>query len=402
MTGQIILGVGGGIAAYKVASLLRLITESGAQVTVIPTEAALRFVGEATWAALSGQPVRTQLWQDVHAVPQVSLAKSARLLVVAPATADLIARAATGQADDLLTATLLMAKCPVIFAPAMHTEMWQHPATVANVALLRSRGVRVLDPAQGRLTGADSGPGRLPEPEQLWEAVQAQLCTSIQDLGGRKVLISAGGTREPLDPVRFLGNRSSGKQGRALAATALARGAEVTLVSTMGGPGPAGVRTLFAETAAELGSVMVAEADSADVVIMAAAVADFRVEPAEHKIKKQADQESLHLKLIQTPDILAQLSKQRKPGQVVVGFAAETGDTQGDPLSYGRAKLARKGCNLLVVNDVSEGKVFGDDLNAVTILRPEGAGVSQIQGTKFEVASAIWREVFIELGSANA
>src|SRR5437764_2965198 len=276
---QVVLGVSGGIAAYKACELLRLLTESGHSVRVVPTESALRFVGAPTWAALSGQPVSTDVWTDVEQVPHVRIGQTADLVVVAPATADLIARAAIGRADDLLTATLLTARCPVLFAPAMHTEMWEHPATQDNVRTLRSRGVDVLDPAVGRLTGADTGRGRLPEPEDIFLAARTLLARGHQpmDLLGRHVVITAGGTREPLDPVRFLGNRSSGKQGYALARTAIARGAEVTLVAAnVVLPDPAGAKVIRVGSAEELRTAVLDSAADADVVVMAAAVADFR------------------------------------------------------------------------------------------------------------------------------
>ncbi len=304
----------GGIAAYKAALLLRLLTESGWQVTVVPTDAALRFVGAATWEALSGRPVHTAVWDDTAGVEHVSLGRAADLVIVAPATADLLARAATGRADDLLTTTLLTVTCPVVMAPAMHTEMWLNQATQANVALLRSRGIVVLDPAEGRLTGADSGPGRLPEPEALAEAARAVLRTGgRRDLAGRRVVISAGGTREPLDPVRFLGNRSSGRQGYALAAAAAARGAQVTLVSAnVELAEPAGVRVLRVGSARELAAEVNDAAPGADIVVMAAAVADFRpAQVAADKIKKDqtADGTPPPVALVRNPDVLAGLDR---------------------------------------------------------------------------------------------
>ena len=289
---RVVLGVAGGIAAYKACELLRLLTESGHQVRVVPTEAALNFVGAATWAALSGQPVSASPWDDVHEVPHVRLGQEADLVIVAPATADLMARAAAGRSDDLLTAVLLTARCPVMFAPAMHTEMWEHPATRANVSTLRSRGCLVVDPASGRLTGKDTGPGRLPEPAELFSLAQRVLARGVAglraDLAGRTVLISAGGTREELDPVRFLGNWSSGRQGYALARTAVSRGAEVTLVAANCDlPDPAGVKVVAVRSALELRAEMLAAAPLADAVVMAAAVADFRpAARSEQKIKK--------------------------------------------------------------------------------------------------------------------
>jgi phosphopantothenoylcysteine decarboxylase / phosphopantothenate---cysteine ligase len=403
---RIVLGVGGGIAAYKVASLLRLFTEAGHDVTVIPTEAATRFVGVATWEALSGNPVTNSVFDDVDQVKHVRLGHEADLIVVAPATADLLARAATGQANDLLTNTLLMASGPVLFAPAMHTEMWQHAATQANVETLRSRGVTVLEPASGRLTGSDSGPGRLPEPDAIFDAALA-LAHGLRSgaglpLAGRTVTISAGGTREPLDPVRFLGNRSSGKQGVALAAAARDAGATVRLVAAhMDVPAPSGVELIAVETALQLREAMLAAAAGSDVVVMAAAVADFR--PAEvsgSKIKKRDDTADPVVTLVRNPDILQELVAVRDAAgssQIVVGFAAETGDEQGDVLSYAEAKLKRKGCDLLVVNHVGADKVFGQDHNSVVILSRAGSEPQSASGSKHEVAAIVIDRIGSEL-----
>src|SRR5450755_1939739 len=313
---RIVLGVGAGIAAYKACELLRLLTESGHDVRVVPTPDALRFVGEATWAALSGQPVTASAWSEVHEVPHVRLGQQADLVMIAPATADLLARAAAGMSGDLLTAVLLTARCPVIFAPAMHTEMWEHPATRANVATLRERGCVVLEPAAGRLTGKDTGPGRLPEPAELLRvAIRAGARGAAglgPDLTGRLVVVSAGGTREELDPVRFLGNWSSGRQGYAFAETAVARGAKVTLVAAnVTLPDPAGTRVIAVTSAREMRDAMLAEAADADAVVMAAAVADFRPEVrSEAKIKRDGSQPAPII-LIQNPDILAELSARR-------------------------------------------------------------------------------------------
>jgi phosphopantothenoylcysteine decarboxylase/phosphopantothenate--cysteine ligase len=371
-------------------------------VQVVPTHAALQFVGEPTWAALSGRPVRTDVWQDVHEVPHVRLGREADLVVVAPATADLLARAAHGLADDLLTNTLLTARCPVLMAPAMHTEMWEHPATIANVATLRGRGVHVLDPASGRLTGADTGPGRLPEPDEIFAACRALLepAAAAGDLVGRTVLVTAGGTREPLDPVRFLGNRSSGKQGYAMAAAAAARGAQVVLVSTSSLPDPDGAKVLKVETAEQMRAAVLDQAPAADVVVMAAAVADFRPsQAADHKIKKTDDGSAPPIELVRNPDILAEVAANRaRPGQVVVGFAAETGDSTSDVLDYARAKLARKGCDLLVVNEVGVDKTFGADHNTVVVLDRDGGERHVERGTKAAVADAVWNMVASRLG----
>lgn len=397
---RVVLGVSGGIAAYKVCSLVRLLREGGDEVTVVPTAAALRFVGAATWEALSGRPVHTDLWSDVDQVPHVRLGQQADLVVVAPATADLLARAAHGMADDLLTAVLLTATCPVVLAPAMHTEMWLHAATQANVATLRDRGVRVLDPASGRLTGADSGPGRLPEPEELYALVRGLRQDGTRPLAGRHVVVTAGGTREPIDPVRFIGNRSSGKQGYALAAVAAARAARVTLISAnVALPVPAGCDVVAVGTTAQLEqAVAEAVADCADVVVMAAAVADFRpAQVAASKIKKSGPDDSAPaLELVRNPDILAGLVRDRAGARrpVVVGFAAETGDADGTVLDHARAKLARKGCDLLVANEVGVDVTFGRDESTAYLLRPGSDEVTTVgPAGKDVVAAAVWDAV---------
>ena len=390
---RIILGVGAGIAAYKACELLRRLTEAGHQVRVVPTEDALRFVGAATWAALSGQPVSTSVWDDVPEVPHVRLGQEADLVIVAPATADLLARAATGRADDLLTAILLTAHCPVLFAPAMHTEMWQHPATQANVATLRSRGTVVLDPAAGRLTGADSGPGRLPEPAELYEVAVRALARGSAglspDLTGRHVVVSAGGTREELDPVRFLGNWSSGRQGYALARSAAARGAQVTLVSAnVSLEDPAGVKVVRVISARDMQAAMTAAAVDADAVVMAAAVADYRPETRSgSKIKKEPGTSPEPVRLVENPDILRGLAASRpRPGQVLVGFAAETDDL----LRNGQAKLAAKGCDLLVVNQVGGGLAFGTVDNEAIVLAADGTPTEIPRGPKEALADVVW------------
>jgi phosphopantothenoylcysteine decarboxylase/phosphopantothenate--cysteine ligase len=396
---RIVLGVSGGVAAYKAALLLRAFTEAGHDVRVIPTPGALHFVGAATFEALSGNPVTTDVWSDVPEVAHVRIGQQADLVVVAPATADLLARAAAGRADDLLTATLLTASCPVVFAPAMHTEMWRHPATQDNVATLRRRGAIVLPPAVGRLTGPDSGPGRLPEPADIAALATVVLDSGAgalaHDLAGYRVVISAGGTREPLDPVRFLGNRSSGRQGWALARVAAARGAEVVLVAAnVEAPAPFGVRVVPVGTAEELRAAMLAEAPDSDVVVMTAAVADFRPETvAAAKMKKGAASEPSAIPLARNPDVLVELVTKRAAGQLVVGFAAETGDDEGDVLTHARAKLARKGCDLLVVNDVSAGQVFGRPENAVAVLAADGSAVEVPRGSKDAVSAGIWTAI---------
>jgi phosphopantothenoylcysteine decarboxylase/phosphopantothenate--cysteine ligase len=390
---RIILGVGAGIAAYKACELLRRLTEAGHQVRVVPTEDALRFVGAATWAALSGQPVSTSVWDDVPEVPHVRLGQQADLVVVAPATADLLARAATGRADDLLTAVLLTARCPVLFAPAMHTEMWQHPATQANVATLRGRGAVVLDPAAGRLTGADSGPGRLPEPAELYATairVLARGNAGLQPgLTGRHVVVSAGGTREELDPVRFLGNWSSGRQGYALARTAAARGAQVTLVSAnVSLDDPAGTKVVRVTSARDMQAAVTAAAADADAVVMAAAVADYRPEARSgSKVKKAPGAGPEPVRLVENPDILRGLANSRpRPGQVLVGFAAETEDL----LRNGQAKLAAKGCDLLVVNQVGGGLAFGTADNEAIVLAADGSQTPIPRGPKEVLADVVW------------
>jgi phosphopantothenoylcysteine decarboxylase / phosphopantothenate---cysteine ligase len=395
---QVVLGVGAGIAAYKVCELLRRLTETGHDVHVVPTPDALRFVGEATWAALSGHPVATDVWTDVAAVPHVRLGQQADLVFVAPATADLLARAAHGRADDLLTSTLLTARCPVVYAPAMHTEMWEHPATQANVSLLRDRGAIVVEPAAGRLTGADTGPGRLPEPAELFEVARRVLARGAlsRDLAGRHVVVSAGGTREAIDPVRFVGNRSSGLQGYALARTAVARGARVTVVAAnVALPDPAGAHVVRVGSAEEMGKVVRDAAHEADAVVMAAAVADFRpVDYRTTKIKKSETSEPEPIRLTKNPDILAELVAARPPGQVIVGFAAETDDV----LEHGRAKLARKGCDLLVVNQVGEHLAFGAADNAAIVLAADGAAVEVPRGPKEALAEVVWDLVAARLG----
>jgi len=397
---RIVLGVAGGIAAYKAALLLRLFREAGHDVRVVPTAAALEFVGQATWEALSGQPATPHVFDDVPEVAHVRIGQTADLVVVAPATADLIARAAAGLCNDLLTATLLTARCPVLLAPAMHTEMWEHPATQANVATLRSRGVHILEPASGRLTGSDSGPGRLPEPAEIAEAALALVEEPVdgagsesRDLTGRHVVISAGGTREPVDPVRFLGNRSTGRQGVALARTALARGARVTLVAAHVEVAiPAGITVVPVGTALELRAAVRRAAADADVVVMAAAVADYRPEsPADHKLKKADDGAPRTIALVENPDILAELASARlRAGQVVVGFAAETGDPVASALQHGRAKALRKGADLLVVNEVGGGRGFGSTENSVAILDAAGNVLREAAGTKDAVSELIW------------
>ncbi|WP_089155786.1 bifunctional phosphopantothenoylcysteine decarboxylase/phosphopantothenate--cysteine ligase CoaBC [Micromonospora sp. NBS 11-29] len=402
MPAEIVLGVGGGIAAYKACELLRLLTESGHRVRVVPTASALRFIGAPTWAALSGQPVADDVWADVHEVPHVRLGQHADLVVVAPTTADLLAKAAHGLADDLLTNTLLTARCPVVLAPAMHTEMWEHPATVANVATLRSRGVRVIEPAVGRLTGRDTGKGRLPDPAEIFAVVRRALARGVAapaDLAGRHVVVTAGGTREPLDPVRFLGNRSSGKQGYAFARAAVARGARVTLVSAnVALADPAGVDLVRVGTTEELRTATLAAAADADAVVMAAAPADFR--PAHYapgKIKKSEGGVAPTIELVTNPDIAAELGRDRRPGQVLVVFAAETDDAEAN----GRAKLARKRADLIVVNEVGVDKVFGAETNAATVIDVDENVSRFTEQPKEALADAVWDLVIARLATPS-
>ena len=399
---RIIVGVAGGIAAYKAATVVRQLTEAGHSVRVIPTESALRFVGAATFEALSSNPVHTGVWDDVHEVPHVRIGQEADLVVVAPATADLLARAVAGRADDLLTATLLTARCPVIFAPAMHTEMWFHPATVANVATLRRRGAMVLEPASGRLTGTDSGAGRLPEAEEITTLAQLLLARADAlpyDLAGVKVLVTAGGTREPIDPVRFIGNRSSGKQGYAMARVMAQRGADVTLIAgnTAGLIDPAGVEVVRIGSADQLRDAVSKHAPDVHVLVMAAAVADFRpthVQTSKIKKSNDPDEAAPLIELTRTDDVLAGAVRARSDGQLpnmraIVGFAAETGDANGDVLYYARAKLRRKGCDLLVVNAVGENRAFEVDNNDGWLLASDGTESALEHGSKTLMASRI-------------
>jgi len=396
--GRVVLGVTGGIAAYKACEVLRRLREAGHDVTVVPTPNALEFVGAVTWAALSGRPVATDVFTDADRIPHVRLGREAELVVVAPATADLLARADAGRADDLLTNVLLTATCPVLVCPAMHTEMWHHPATRANVATLRSRGVVVLDPGVGRLAGADEGQGRLPAPPDivevaalLLESPDAVTSARAQDLTGLRVAVSAGGTREPVDPVRYVGNASSGRMGVAIAKAAALRGAEVTLVAAhVDGELSAGsIAVRRVATTADLAAAMHDVAADHDVLIMAAAPADFTpVTASERKIKKESSSSGLTLELAQTVDVLASLVRARRDGQTIVGFAAETIPDLTALLEAGRAKLARKGCDLLVVNDVSAGKVFGSDATSAHIIAAHGL-VSSVTGSKTLAAHRI-------------
>ncbi|HLG67971.1 MAG TPA: bifunctional phosphopantothenoylcysteine decarboxylase/phosphopantothenate--cysteine ligase CoaBC [Acidimicrobiales bacterium] len=396
---QVILGVGGGIAAYKAVEVCRRLVDAGVHVVPVLTPAATRFVGEVTFSALASEPAQRSLWDEGSPIPHTALARRADLVVVAPATAHLLARYAAGLADDLLTATLLATRAPVLVCPAMHAEMWEHPAVQENLATLVRRGTEVVPPEEGRLAGGDVGAGRLAAPALIVERVLAALergAARARDLAGRRVLVTAGGTREPLDPVRFLTNRSSGKQGHALAAAAAARGAEVVLVTTAPAP-PPGVTVERVETAAEMEAAVRAHAPLVDAVIMAAAVADFRPKGAAgRKLTKEDGVPDLVLE--PTPDILAGLGAARRPGQVLVGFAAET----DDPVARGRRKLASKGVDLLVVNDVgAPGAGFDVETNVVTILDDRGGEEALPLMSKRAVADAVLDKVSSRLSSGG-
>jgi phosphopantothenoylcysteine decarboxylase/phosphopantothenate--cysteine ligase len=411
---NIVVGVTGGIAAYKAVHLVRLLIKAGHEVTVIPTEDALRFVGLPTWEAISRKPVTTSVHEDVAQVRHVALGQAAELVIVAPATANTIAKMTAGLADDLLGTTLLATTAPVAVAPAMHTEMWRHPATQANIATLRERGVVILGPGEGELTGGDSGPGRMLEPEEIVEAALALVDgrgddgangVDERDLDGLQVAVSAGGTREPLDPVRFLGNRSSGRQGVALALAAADRGAQVALVAANIDGGVLAeaaqhplIRIERAGTAAELGDAMRVAAEDAAVIVMAAAVADYRpAEVADGKLTKEAGAlESIDL--VQNEDIVASLAARRHPGQVVVAFAAETPQDADEVLARARRKRERKGVDLLVVNEVGWERGFEAADNTVQVIGEGGAVLARSSGTKRAVADDIWDVIAANLG----
>ncbi|MGH3662574.1 MAG: bifunctional phosphopantothenoylcysteine decarboxylase/phosphopantothenate--cysteine ligase CoaBC [Micromonosporaceae bacterium] len=404
MSSRIVLGVSGGIAAYKACELLRRLVEAGHSVRVAPTAAALKFVGEPTWSALSGQPVAAEVWDGAHEVPHVRIGQTADLVVVAPATADLLGKAAHGLADDLLTNILLTARCPVVYAPAMHTEMWEHPATVENVATLRRRGAVVCEPAAGRLTGADTGKGRLPEPDELFAVVSRMLRRGgAVDLKGRRIVVTAGGTREHLDPVRFIGNSSSGKQGYAFARAAVARGATVTLVAANSAlPDPAGVELVRVESTEQMRVAAHRAAEGADVMVMAAAPSDYR--PADYspsKLKKPENGATAPvLRLAVTPDIAAELGRKKSPSQVLVAFAAETAEGAA-ALQNARAKLATKNADMIVLNVVGKDKVFGADHNSVTVIDAAGAVAELGTASKDDLADAVLDLVVAKLGSVT-
>ena len=392
---EVLLGVSAGIAAYKACDVVRRLQDHGFLVTVVPTPASLNFVGKATWEALSGRPVHTEVWENIPDVPHIALGERADLVVIAPATADLLARVASGRADDLLTNCILATHAPILFVPAMHPQMWSNPATVANVATLRERGYVVMDPDTGRLTGRDSGQGRFPETSRIISAIE-ELSLHRADLIGKKVLVTAGGTREAIDPIRFIGNLSSGKQGYALAWAAAARGAEVTLISANSQlPDIEGISTIHVVSAAEMEAEVKTQFPKHDVLIMSAAVADARPENViDEKIKKEQLQ---NIALIKNVDILAAMGKVKRSDQVLVGFAAETALNS---VELGRAKRIAKGADLLYVNNVKSNEIFGSDTTAGTII--SGRGEELITGcSKDTLANILLDKVVDELGYAN-
>jgi len=386
---NVVVGIAGGIAAYKAVNVVRGFVLAGHNVQVVATDAALRFVGKPTLEAISRNPVHTDLYEGVAEVRHVAIGQAADLIVVAPATAHTIAKLATGLADDLLGNTILASTAPVVIAPAMHTEMWQNPATVANITTLRERGVTVVGPGVGHLTGTDVGPGRMSEPDEIVAAALAVLVP--KDLAGKRIVVTAGGTREALDPVRFIGNRSSGKQGLALALAAASRGADVTLIgANLEVDVPTAVHVVHVSSTLELADAVQGEAASADVVIMAAAVADYRPESiAESKIKKDVQGDTLQLTLVKNPDILQSLAANRRDGQLIVGFAAETESDADALLDLGRAKIARKGSDYLVLNRVGWTEGFATEGNAVVVLNRAGVIVGEASGSKTTVAHRI-------------
>ncbi len=389
---RIVLGVTGGIAAYKAVEVCRRLIDAGAHVVPVLTEGATHFVGETTFSALASEPVQTSLWHEASPIPHTRLGQTADLVLVAPATSRLLAAYAMGYSDDLLTATLVATRAPVVVCPAMHTEMWEHPAVQANLETLRSRGVVVVPPAEGRLAGGDVGTGRLAEPADIVAAVEQVLGTgTARDLEGARVLVTAGGTREAIDPVRVITNRSSGKQGYAIAAEALARGARVTLVTTASLPAPAGAEVVAVVSAADMEAAVVPRAGDHDVIVMAAAVADFRpAAVADHKLKKHelaaATDGAPVIVLEPTHDFLVDLGREKRPGQVLVGFAAETTDL----VANARTKLERKNLDLIVANDVSApGVGFEHDTNAVVLVRADGVDQDVPLTDKRSVARAV-------------
>jgi len=393
---KLILGIGGGISAYKSCDLLRRLQENGFVVTVVPTKSSLNFVGEATWAALSGNKVYVDLWQNVEEVPHISLAKNSDAIMVAPCTADLLSRLAQGRADDLLTNIILASTKPKVLVPAMHPEMWLNDATVANVETLRNRGFLVIEPDFGKMTGSDVGIGRYPESEKIIQNLNQHLVRNA-DLLGKKILVTAGGTREPIDPVRFIGNRSSGKQGFAIALAAANRGAQVHLITANSNlPAIDGITTTFVETADQMSAVVKHEFIHADALIMSAAVSDFKVEDAaESKIHKN---EINHLSLTFNEDILNSLGKIKKPNQVTVGFAAETESAKAAIIAAGSAKVEKKNLDLIYVNDVSNGQIFGSDQTSGFILDRSGEVTEIPVISKDTLSDILLDQILVKLG----
>lgn len=393
---KLILGIGGGISAYKSCELLRRLQDNGFVVTVVPTKSSLNFVGEATWAALSGNKVYVDLWQDVEEVPHISLAKNSDAIIIAPCTADLISRLAQGRADDLLTNIVLASTKPKVLVPAMHPEMWLNDATAANVETLRNRGFLVIEPDFGKMTGSDVGIGRYPESSKIIEALNQHLVRNA-DLLGKRILVTAGGTREPIDPVRFIGNRSSGKQGFAIALAAANRGAQVHLITANTDlPAIDGVTTTFVETADQMSAVLKHEFIHADALIMSAAVSDFKVEDvADSKIHKH---EINQLSLTTNEDILNSLGKMKKPNQVTVGFAAETESAKTMIIAAGNAKVAKKNLDLIYVNDVSNGQVFGSDQTSGFILDRSGEVTEIPVISKDTLSDILLDQILVKLG----
>jgi len=393
---QILLGVGGGISAYKSCDLVRRLQDNGFVVSVVPTQSSLNFVGVSTWAALSGKKVYTDLWSDVEEVPHISLAQTCSAIVIAPTTADLLSRLAQGRADDLLTNIVLASTKPKILVPAMHPEMWSNPATVSNVNILRERGFLIIEPDHGRMTGNDVGVGRYPEVSRIIEEINQHLLHNA-DLLGKKILITAGGTRENIDPVRYIGNRSSGKQGFALAYAAAKRGAQVHLVAANTQlPVIEGITTTFVETAEEMATVVKDEFPLSDVLIMSAAVSDFKVaQSSDHKIHKQ---EFKPIDIVLNPDIVASVGVIKQSGQFVVGFAAETSAEIEKLQSAGRDKLLAKGLDLIYVNDVSDGKIFGDDHTTGMLIAKSGNVIDVPMISKDTLSEILLDQLLVELG----
>jgi phosphopantothenoylcysteine decarboxylase/phosphopantothenate--cysteine ligase len=393
---QILLGVGGGISAYKSCDLVRRLQDNGFVVSVVPTQSSLNFVGVSTWAALSGKKVYTDLWSDVEEVPHISLAQNCSAIVIAPTTADLLSRLAQGRADDLLTNIVLASTKPKILVPAMHPEMWSNPATVSNVNILRERGFLIIEPDHGRMTGNDVGVGRYPEVSRIIEEINQHLLHNA-DLLGKKILITAGGTRENIDPVRYIGNRSSGKQGFALAYAAAKRGAQVHLVAANTQlPVIEGITTTFVETAEEMAMVVKDEFPLSDVLIMSAAVSDFKVaKSSDHKIHKQ---EFKPIDIVLNPDIVASVGVIKQSGQFVVGFAAETSAEMEKLQSAGRDKLLAKGLDLIYVNDVSNGKIFGDDQTTGMLIAKSGNVIDVPMISKDTLSEILLDQLLVELG----